>query len=306
MAVSWVAGSLRAKSLALRRLGQDRARSVAASSSLDVALDRLTSSPYSHAARPGQSLAAAQDAVSATALWHLRVMAGWLPRSGAEMARTLAGYWEVANVSILLARIEGGGEGALFNLGALATAWRRLATARDRNDVRATLAASAWGDPGTAAPSDLLAWLRMRWAERVAQTVPGAYAWGAGLLALLVARQRLLAGAQARLTKWPAAPLGTGWQEGMTLQEFAEGLPRAARWAIEGVTDPAELWRAEGRWWATVERESVELLARFQPGEPRMVVASAALLLADAWRVRAALEVAARQGDPLELFDALG
>ncbi len=39
--------------------------------------------------------------------------------------------------------------------------------------------------------------------------------------------------------------------------------------------------------------------------EPDVLVGVAALMAADAWRVRAALELAARGGSPLEVFDAV-
>jgi hypothetical protein len=130
VSAGWVAGSVRARALAQRRLGAGAARTLAASSSLEVALAALAASPYRQEVRPGQRLAEAQRAVAATLLWHLRVLAGWLPREGADMLRLLAGWFEVANVDELLHRLAGGEAEEPFRLGALATAWPRLAPAR--------------------------------------------------------------------------------------------------------------------------------------------------------------------------------
>ena len=95
MPASWVAASLRAQSLSRHRLGRDGARAVAAERSLDGALRRLSATAYGHDVAVGQSLEDAQDAVWAAVLWDLRVVAGWLPRAGADVVRTLAGHWEI-------------------------------------------------------------------------------------------------------------------------------------------------------------------------------------------------------------------
>jgi hypothetical protein len=305
MGASWVAGSIRSTALAGRRLGRAGARAVAASPSLVAAIGLLARSPYAHDVRAGQRLAEAQEAVLATVLWHLRVLAGWLPRSGADMARVLAGYWEVADVAILLGSMEGSVSGTPFDLGTLGTAWPRARVARTPAEVRTVLAASPWGDPGTNAPPELVAWMRMRWAERLTQLVPGAYGWGAGLLALLVARELFVAGRRPGPRGWPASPLGASWQEATTIADLAARLPSGARWALDGLGRPTDLWRAEARWWMRVEADADALLGRFRPGRREMVVASVAILLADAWRTRAALEIADRGGRPIEAFDEL-
>ena len=76
MSSSWVAGVVRAKALARRRLGAAGARAVATSPGLSAALAALVSSSYGHDVRPGQSLGAAQHAVAASLLWNMRVLAG--------------------------------------------------------------------------------------------------------------------------------------------------------------------------------------------------------------------------------------
>lgn len=81
------------------------------------------------------------------------------------------------------------------------------------------------------------------------------------------------------------------------------------RWVLAAVlterADAADdLWRAEITWWRHVEADGVALLHRSGPG-PDAPVGAAAVLATDAWRVRAALEIAARGGSPVEAFDAV-
>lgn len=306
MGMSWVAGSVRGRSLTRRRLGRDGARAVAASPSLEVAVQQLVRSPYVHDVRVGQSLAQAQRGVAATALWHVRVLAGWLPRGGVDVARTLAGPWEIANVSFILASMQGAPLATSHELGALATISRRLGGASTPGQVRRSLVVSPWGDPGSDVPSEILSWMRLRWAERVAAAVPGAFDWAAGYLAMMVARDLFVAGRRPGRRGWPTSPLGTGWERAGSIPDLAGRVPPSARWSLAGIEDGAGLWSAEARWWSTVERVALERHARFRPGSPEDVVASVALLGVDAWRSRAALEVASRGGQPIEAFDALG
>jgi len=71
MSAGWVAGSVRARAITHRRLGREAARSLAASRSIDAALTSLVHTPYGHDVRPGQTLAEAQRAVVATAIWNV-------------------------------------------------------------------------------------------------------------------------------------------------------------------------------------------------------------------------------------------
>jgi hypothetical protein len=149
--------------------------------------------------------------------------------------------------------------------------------------------------------------MRLSWLEQVGAELERAAPWAAGAAALLVARERFATGQDL-----PAAALGRARPllgpdalSAGTLAELARRLPSRARWALEGVTDPDELWLAEAGWWSRVERDGFSLL-----GDPRLgpapVLGAVAVLAADAWRVRAALEIAARGGRPMEVFDALG
>jgi hypothetical protein len=102
--------------------------------------------------------------------------------------------------------------------------------------------------------------------------------------------------------------LGARWVDATDLPTFIERLPSTARWVFEEASEPAELWRAEAYWWTRVATDGDRML--HQPvTTPDPVLGCAAVLAADAWRVRAALEVAARGGgaatDAVEAFDVL-
>ncbi len=305
MSGAWVAGGVRARSIARHRLGARGVREVASSATLNAALGQLMSSPYARDIRIDHSLPEAQRAIATTTLWHLRVLAGWLPGEGADIVRAMAGYWEIANVSMVLAALESESPAALFDMGTLSGTGRRLGAARRRQDVRAALAHSPWGDPGSDDGAEIVSWLRMRWAERLARSVPGTSRWASGLLAILVARELFVAGRHPGPKAWPTSRLGKGWSRATSIRDLATRLPRDARWSLEGIDDPADLWRAEAKWWGAVEGAALERLARFRPGQPEDVVACIALLGVDAWRTRAALAFAARGGGRIEAFDEI-
>ena len=84
---SWVAASVRARLIAAHGLGRERALEISRRPSLDAGIAALASSAYGEAVRPGANLADAQHAVATTALWQLRVLAGWLPPGAAQSAR---------------------------------------------------------------------------------------------------------------------------------------------------------------------------------------------------------------------------
>ena len=307
MSAGWVAGCVRAKALARRRLGAARVRALAGTQSLDDALAELADGPYGHDVRPGQSLAEAQHAVSAAMLWNLRVLAGWLPPSGGELLRVLAGWFEVANVDEHVRGLVGEPAGSPYRLGTLATAWPRLSQTGSLAELRAALAASTWGDPGGETPRLLALGPRLSWARRVAVRIPQAERWVAGATALLVARE--VFGAGGRRMPDPAATavdglLGSGWRTASSLEELARQVPPTARWALAGVATSTDLWRAEAGWWSHVQADGRRLLAssRFGPGP---TLGAVVLLAVDAWQVQAALELAARGGGPLEVFDAV-
>jgi vacuolar-type H+-ATPase subunit C/Vma6 len=161
MSAGWVAGSVRARALARRRIGASAASDLARCDSLPTALARLGPTPYGRSIRAGQDLGEAQHAVAAALLWHLRVLAGWLPPDGAELIRVLCGGFEIANVDELLQRLAAKPAGPNFHLGSLATAWSHLADASSTQGLRAKIAVSPWGDPGGDDPQAIQAGMRL-------------------------------------------------------------------------------------------------------------------------------------------------
>ena len=74
-------------------------------------------------------------------------------------------------------------------------------------------------------------------------------------------------------------------------------MPVRARWVL-GITSPADLGRAETALMARAEQDGLRLL---RTGLDRGVVLGAAAVMAcHAWRIRAALELGARGGAPVE------
>jgi hypothetical protein len=233
------------------------------------------------------------------------VLAGWLPPRGGEVVRVVAARFELANVAERMTELEGATVPEPFRMGTLALAWPRVAVAPTAEDVRAALGASPWGDPGSPDRAAVMVALEARWATWLGERVPGAATWGAGAAALMAARAiagggALGPGATGDLRR----QLGRGWEAATTLPGLAAALDRAAAWVLDGVATPEDLWLAEGRWWRRVDRDAAATLRSARPG-PAAVGAAAARLLADAWRVQAALEAAAWGPAGLEAFDAV-
>jgi hypothetical protein len=298
MSARSVGAVVRARAAASRRVGAGRVPSLAASSGLQEALSQLATGPYGHDVRPGQPLSRAQHEVYATLLWNLRVLAGWLPPEGAQAMRLLAGWAEIANVEALLRQLDGERDlPPAYRPGSLATAWPRLAASTDRAGLRRELAATAWGDPGGEDDHAITLVLRLVWAARVRSGVPAASGWAAGAAALVLALD-LCAGPHphdATVTAAVARLLGREAAAATTLPELRGALPSSARWALAGCDSPEDLWRAEVAWWLRVERDATTMTSS-SSFDLTPVVGVVALLAVDAWRVRAALQLADRGG----------
>jgi hypothetical protein len=317
MTAAWVAGTVRARALARRRIGIDGARSLLGTGSFPAAVEMLARSPYGHrgdarepavrhGVHPGDDPDAAAHGVAAALLWNLRVLAGWLPAHGTQTLRILAGWFEIANTEEHVRELSERPAAPPHALGSLATAWSRIAAAATTEEVRSVLAASAWRDPGGAEARDIQIGLRLTWADRLSERLPAARPWAQGGLALLLARELRRgeplpepARSAARRTLGPR--LAT---DASSIDELRASLPPAARWALDGVTDPTQLWRAEANWWRRLHTDCTVLVARSGFGE-EPVIGAVGLLAHDAWLVNGALAGVGRSQEALELIDAL-
>lgn len=305
MSAAWVAGSVKARLLVDRRVGGAAALRLAEAASLGEAAAALSGTAYDSAATAGV-LEEAQRAVARCTLLQLRVLAAWLPPGGAAGLRTLAAWFELANIEDRLGYLSGGPLRAPFELGVLASVWDAAAAAQSTEELRALLAGSAWGDPGAVEVQEMELALRFAWARRVAAEVPEARLWSAGAAAVLLAEELFVAGRRVDSALARRAGLGTGWEGAATLGELRARLPSRAAWPLVGIDEPAELWRAGLAWWRAVEADA-ELLVRSYRADRGPVVAAAALLALDAVRVVTALAVAAHGGAAAarEVLDAL-
>ena len=319
MSSPWVAGVVRAKALARRRLGPAGVRAVATSQGLSQALTALASSSYGHDVRSGQSLGAAQHAVGASLLWNMRVLAGWLPRGHADVVRLFAAGFEAANIDEHLAALQhpstphGEPADPPYSLGMLDTSWSRLSSTTTLTGIAEVLETSRWRLRGCRTPRELHLGLRLAWADAVVAGVPEAAGWARAGTALLVLKEVVLEG--RRLTEplalrasYVLGPTFVGALSGrpVDLAGVRADLPSGARWVLDGIDQIQDLWLGEAAWWHRVERDGFALL-RGSAYDRGPVVGALAVLAVDAWRVRAALETAARggAGPALEAFDGV-
>lgn len=305
MPTSWVGASVRARLLGNRRLGRGGASALARVDGLEPALELIMRSPYRRDIEPGMSLEEVQRQVAATTLWNLRLLAGWLPPGGSAVLQPLAAWFEITNIEDRLVYLSGGGHLPPYQLGRMASAWPAASRATTPDAVRAALALSRWGDPGTSEPGAMVTALRFRWAAWVATAVPGASIWAASAVALLAARI-CLAVPHAALPPAAAKVYGLpdGWHRARSGAELRAMLSRQVAWALSGVEAPEDLWTAEARWWSKVRADALDTLVRSRYG-PSVVVSVAVLLAHDAWLVRGALGAAVRGRPAKAVFDAV-
>lgn len=306
MSAGWVAAQVRSRGLVRHCLGPEQAGRLAAAGSLRQALDVLGSTAYAKQLRSGLDLAGAGRAIAGSVLWNLRVLAGWSPPLGASRLRVLAGAFEVANLRGEMARLEGLGAPPPYALGSLATV-PRLSSVTTVSELRRALAASPWGDPGVSDRGGLVLGLELALAHRVAEDVPEAAGWATTYTALVLARclasgMSLEPGTHA--ATHARAVLGERLIQVRSLRDLAEALPRRSAWLLTDVSGPEDLWAAEARWWHRLWSEGLVLVMQGR-SEPGATVGAVAALAADAWRVRGALEVAARQGKGAEVLDGV-
>lgn len=305
MSAGWIAGSVRARLLLERRAGPERAAALAQATSLRDAVGLLGGTIYAPVAL-GDSLEEAQRAVAAGTALQLRVLGAWLPPGGAVGLRALAAWFELVNIEDRLAYLAGGELRAPFELGILSSVWEAASTAQSVAELRRVLSGSSWGDPGSDDPQEIGLALRLAWARRVAAQAPEAQPWVAGAIAILVAEELLVGEARTAAVLSGHADLSQAGLAARTVADVRGQLPAQGAWALEGIGEPADLWRAELRWWRRVEADA-ERLVRGRLNSRDVVVGAVGLYALDAMRVATALAVAAAGGSTAsrEVLDAL-
>jgi len=307
----WVAASTRGRALNRRLLGSEGARQMAGSASWPEARAHLQASFYGTDLPAGADRATARTATATATVWQLRVLAGWLPVGGSGLARLFAAPIEIANIERHLVTLQGGPAAHPVPLGALAVAWPRVAETRSPEHLVDVLTHSAWGDPGGFGFETLAVGLRVAWARRLIGQVPVAAEWAKGGLAVLIARE--IFAFERDLTPPVGREvdrlLGKHWRDAATLPALIDALPDTAAWALEEAASdanlsPAELWRAEVSVARRVGSDAATQAATRRHTKDT-VAALMALLLLDLRRVLAAIEVAGRGPNRIEVFDAV-
>ena len=307
MNADWVAASVLARSMAQRRVGAGTARTIAAQPSLAEGLSLLADTVYADRLDGRTDLAAAERATRETVLWHLRVMAGWIPATGTRLARAAAGAYERDNILSLARRLTDGSTSAEpFDLGSLGSAWSRLQLATTGEELTDALRTSFWGETGPGGRTALRDVLTLVWLRRLAEVTAAARPWAEAVATLTVARLRLVDGTEpsTRLRQLVRPLLGDGWENAGDVTELRARLPRSAQAVLRGIGGPEDLWRAECRLRGTVEADGFRLLRGSIPG-PDVVLGGITVLALDAWRVRAALAAAASGTGSSEVLDAV-
>ncbi len=309
MSAGWVAATLRGRSFLRGGIGIGGARELAEQPSWEWARGRL-GDVVPHRLPDDADRATARRAALDSCVWQLRVLAGWLPPSGAPLARLAAAPAEIAALADHRARLESTSRAtppaAPLALGSLGIAWPRAAATSTPAALRELLARSVWGDPGGTSEAELALALRLAFAARVRQQ-GGALArpWAAGAAAVVVAREQLVFGRSVNAATARRADLllGSGWRDPGSVPAMTARLPRDARWVLDGVEDGDQLWQAEVAWVRRVASDARPVVAAGRPDRDT-VVALLALLLVDLWLTEVAIESAARGAAGREVLDA--
>jgi len=307
MSAAWVAASVRARSMVRHGVGAGGSRRIAEQRSLGDALHLLADTAYADRLAGCTDLAVAARATRDTVLWQLRVLAGWMPARGAKLARAAAGAFERDNVVGLASRLDGSPAAYNpFDLGALATSWRRLRTAASTEQLTEALRRSPWGGTGSDGNVVLRDVLTLVWLHRLAAVAPQTRSWAGAVCALTAARIALVDGAEPspRVLELVRPVLGRTWETAANMAEFQAALPSSVQPVLRGIESPEELWRAEAGMRATVEADGYRLLSGSHHG-PGVVLGAIAVLAMDAWRVRAGLAAASAGVGSSEVLGAV-
>ncbi|NYG17183.1 V-type ATPase subunit [Arthrobacter psychrochitiniphilus] len=305
MEAGWVAASVRARSMAQRRVGAGTSRTLATEPTLDAALSSLQESSYAERLHGVSSLFVAERAVQEACLWQLRVLAGWLPASGTALARAAAGIFEIENIVALAHQLDGGPPAPEpYRLGTLATAWHRLSSAGSREELATILRTSPWKGADGGGRGPLRPALTVAWVRRLAVIAPPAQSWCGAVCVLTAARSLTVDGVlpERALLNLLRPVLGRAWESADSISNFRTALPPSLQKIVGDIDSPTELWRAEARAHTAVESDGFRLLRHSRPG-PDVVLGAIAVLSMDAWRVRAALAAAAAGAGSSEVLD---
>ena len=264
---AWVAGTVRARALARRRLGAVGARELARSARPCRGEVHAGPDAVRRAGWASRALAALQHQVAATLLWNLRVLAGWLPRRrrrGAAGCSPAGSRSPTSTSTCARLRRHAPAEPVVH----ARRAADRLAAARRRPtsapQLRRRAGRSPWGDPRRR--DDPRGDRELGPAARLGRSgswtaCPRPRAWARARRAAAGRREVLLAGAAAARPvprRAATALLGPGvLAAGRTLARTSATAGHAARrrpLGARGVDAPPDLWRAEAAWWHRVER----------------------------------------------------
>ncbi len=276
MSAGWVAGAVRARAMSRRRVGAVAARALAGTAEPGAGGRQPRRRPLRprRPSRPDPGRRPSMPSPPRSCGTCACLPAGCPRGRPGSCACSPAGF-EVANVDERLRELEGRAVEPPFHLGSLATTWERAARAASAAEVRAVLARSAWGDPGAESPGRDRPGHALAWAARVAAGVPEARPWACGAAGLIVARELLLVGSvpTPQAQRMLAPLLGSAWMDARSITGLAAAFPAEARWVLDGIEDPADLWRAEAAWWSRLSVDGASLLHR--PGtSPAPVVGS--------------------------------
>lgn len=293
MRPGWVAGALRGRMLASRRLDPASRHALESAQGLEGGLSVLASTTYAHRLHSGMTLEEAQRQVGETTLWHLRVLAGWLPPGGGEDIGVVAGWFEMQDMIGYFAALGLSAPApSPYRLAGLGTVWRKVAETTTLEQARAILAVSEWGNPGGGDFLHMVRGVRVGWGHRLTDAFENRRQWGAGFVAIEVAKDLFLQPQiSGRRLRWPMdkpSEMSVG-----TMSDLISALPREASWVLKGFDDPDELWRAEDRWWARVAKDAEAMVWHSGLDRGTVIGAGMALvadcrltqgLLAAAWR----------------------
>lgn len=294
MTAAWVAATVRGKALARRCLGSTAIQNLSSLRGRQAAVEYLASTSYGSGFDSGTDLATAERSISDTACWHLRILAGWAPASGAAFIQPLTLWFEVCNIEELAVSYNdphGHTPPPAYNLGRLAMAWPRVRNSSNLTDLKTALGTTVLGEPEAGTLPSILLGVRLGFARVLASRCPDA-SWGSGLAALELAKSRLLGSESPPMHHTGSTIIGHAWRTAPDVRSFADAVPARARWVLEGIDHPNELWRAEIGWWRRLARDGARLMSRgtFAQGP---VLGAGLVILADARLAQLALASAA-------------